>query len=165
MKTQFEVNIQVKDMYQFLLHHAYSTFSGWVGVIVAALVLILAVVSYGDTTTTNTMLYIGVAVVMVIYPFLTYYNKAKTQVQKNTMYAKPLLYEFSETGICVSQEDEQAVVAWEELAKVCETKELYIIYVNRVRAFLLPKRDFAAQKQQVDQLLRQHLDAKKVKIH
>lgn len=135
----FSVQMTAKEVYKFTLYHIHHSFSGFFGICVAAFSLIMLAVSFQTLSNqTRTFLILLAAWVIVIDPIMLY-SRAKSQVKRNKVYQKPLTYTLNEEGITVSQEEVSQTVAWERLRFIVETKTQYLVYSNRINAFIFPK--------------------------
>lgn len=138
-EISFSVKMTAKEVYKFTLYHIYHSFSGFLGILLAAFSLIMLATSFQTLSNqTRTFLILLAAWVIVIDPLMLY-SRAKSQVKKNKVYQKPLTYTLNADGITVSQEEISQTVAWERLRFIIETKSQYLIYSNRINAFIFPK--------------------------
>ena len=85
------------------------------------------------------------------------------QVEQSEMFKKPLEYEFNETGITVRQDELEAVNEWGEFVKAVSTRESVILYLNRVRALILPKECMGEHYEEVMKMIHTHMPPSKVK--
>lgn len=155
-KLSFSVKVTVQEMYRFLLHHIFTGFSGWFGILFAVGLMVMGVVTRGDVPIEYTVLYFAVAVFVLFYPFFNLYKRAKRQVASDSL-KDALDYEADEKGIAVSRGEERAEFAWEELKKVIETKTLLIVYVNSARAFVWSKTQIGEEYEPLRQLMKKKL--------
>lgn len=135
----FSVQMTAKEVYKFTLYHIYHGFSGLFGILVSAFSMIMLTTSFQTLSNqTRTFLILLMAWFIVIDPIMLY-SRARSQVKRNKVYQKPLTYMLNEEGITVSQEDVAQTVTWERLRSVVETKSQYLVYSNRINAFIFPK--------------------------
>ncbi len=59
MPIEFDITLDVKDLYRFNLYQAYAGFQGIFSIVVAAAVCVLAVVSRGRVEPMYTAVYAG----------------------------------------------------------------------------------------------------------
>lgn len=137
-ELRFSVQMRIKDMYRFLLHHGYSGISGVINLLITVGAIALLILGVGDTTTAKVMLVIVALLFSVINPVYLYYKAAK-QVKLTPMFAKPLDYLINEEGITVSQGEEQLLIEWKDLRRAVETNKDFYIYLSLTRAYIFPK--------------------------
>ncbi len=158
MEVKIEVQLTQKEMFSFLMKHSYSSFSGYVGVILS----ICALMGFFTFLTNPNMnpaykivLLITGLLFTVIQPLMLY-QKAGKQIKKNTSFAKPITYLFNERLIEVSQDEAKVTYEWIDVTKVTTTKSLVIIYTGRMRAFVLPKKALEGKMNDLEDLIRKY---------
>ena len=78
------------------------------------------------------------------------------------MINKPLHCELADKGVVISR-DGDVTNPWEDFTKVYTTKKVVILYVGRVRAFILPKEQMAEQYEAAVEMIRKHIPRKKIR--
>ena len=155
-----EVTIQVKvtvmDMYSFLMHHSYSGIQGILNLFISggAIVLLLCGVGKGNTLA-MTALVLAAALFTVINP-INLLLKSIKQVVLLPTFRKPLSYTFGEEGILVRQEEAEMLTGWNEVVRVVETRRSILVYMSAVRAYILPKKQYAEQVDAVKKQLEKY---------
>ena len=152
MDKEIKLSIQLTtpDMFRFMLRHTYTSFSGLFGVAISigALVLLAAGFKDNDAMTNLVLAAIG-ALFLIVNPLMLWF-KASQQIKRSPVFKKPLVYDFKEDGVIVSQDDQELEIKWEDIRKVIETGSLVVVYLSSVRAYVLPKNqykdDYAALK-------------------
>lgn len=166
MKKELKLSILIKtsDMYDFILKHTYSGFSGIFGVILSLSAFIyLAFTFTGNTDYKNLLLIIVSSLFTWINPLLLGI-KAKKQILLNPVFKTPLDYTISEEGIMVSQNTQELKIEWKDVLKVTETKRSFIIYLDQVRGYIFPKQRLEDQKQLFIEIVRENIDESKFKV-
>lgn len=164
MSVKIEVKMLPKYMYDFMVYHQYSHFSGLLGIIVGVIALGLGIstISKGDAQAAMPMFLI--AVLFLIITPMTTRNRARMQVEKSEMFNKPLEYEFTEEGVYVRQDDLEVLNKWEEFSNAVSTKKSVVLYITRVRAIIFPKECMGDKYEDVVKMIRTHMSPSKVKI-
>lgn len=165
MKATFDVKMNTKVLYNFLMSHTYSGPSGFLSHLIGIAILVLFFVTWGETDTTKSMIYGIFGVWFLLYLPVSLYSKAVKQIKLNPMYKKPLTYTVDEEGIATSQGEQRAQVTWDKLMKVRETKLSLLIYTGKNYCFVLPKEAMGEQYAAVKALVQEKMDPRKVKIH
>lgn len=145
MEIKLKVSVTTKELFNFMLYHTYTSFSGYIGLLLSFCALSALVVTWGNpiiTTSYKIVLLLTGLLFTVIQP-LVLYLKSNKQVKKNEAINKPLIYTFSEREIKVSQDEENIEYSYNEVLKVKSTKNMILVYVSKYRAFLLPRTAFS----------------------
>ncbi|HEX3021153.1 MAG TPA: YcxB family protein [Lachnospiraceae bacterium] len=160
-EIKFSILLKVSDMYEFLLRHAYTSLAGLIGVGISLLALVLFFVGLKDGSDVyqNILLLVIASLFLIINP-LQLRLKAKQQVLLNPMFTKPIYYLFTKEHINVRQNDEQLELAWKDVYKVVETKNLFILYFSRVTGYIIPKEQISDFKRDFIQLIVENVDEK-----
>lgn len=136
-----EVGLTKKEMYNFLLRHNYCSTGGVCGIILSLGAIVLAALNINNPQMNFAykvaLIFVGL-LFTVIQPVMLYV-KAASQVKKNASVNKPLKYTFTEKDFSIAVDDEQVTQSYEDIVKVVSTKISVIVYINRYRAFILPK--------------------------
>lgn len=158
------VKISEKDMADFMLKHAYSSISGWFGVVLSVAALIYLVIGYAEMiwSTRIALLFIGVLFTIVNPVMLV--SKAKKQVKKNKMFEVPIDYILSEKVLVIEQGEEQLTVPWENIQLVRSSKRSLIVYITKNRACIWPKAQIGAQYKDVEAFLTEKMGSARVRI-
>ena len=85
------------------------------------------------------------------------------QVKQSDMINKPLHCELADKGVVISRDGEVVTNPWEDFTKVYTTKKVVILYVGRVRAFILPKEQMGEQYQAAVEMICKHIPRKKIR--
>lgn len=159
-EVKFSVQVTVKDMFAFLLHHSYRGASLIADAIVTfgAIGLLLAGFGEGDPVKTVALIFVAL-LFPVIHP-VQLYSKARKQVMKNEVFKKPLDYVLNEEGITLSQGEESQSITWAEVYQVREYKSQILVYTGRVYAFVWPKHALSGCENEVRVLFKKHLSEK-----
>ena len=158
MKVEFDVKITATDLYDYMLSHTYSSFSGLFGSIVGAFFIILY---FGMDTQ---FLYLFAGVVILLYIPCSLFMRAHKQVALNEAFKKPLHYVLTDEGVTVSQGENEMFQGWDVVYKAKSTNRSLLIYTSKVNAWIFPKKDLGKDKDAVIQLISAHVAPNKVKI-
>lgn len=154
---EFDVHIKASDLYDYMMRHTYNSFSGILGSVLGALMVIAGVYMSG-------WLMVIAGIVLLCYLPWTLFLKSRQQMLANPAFKEPLHYVLDDEGIHVSQKDTEEMQQWENIVKAVSTGKSLIVYTSRMNACIFPKRDLGDKTALVIQVLSTHLPAKKVKI-
>lgn len=164
MKAEFEVNMTVKDMYNFNIYHNYHNMSGLAGLLFGVVALFISVYSYGEVSISYTLMMAFFGLLFTVITPARIMLKSAQQVKLTPMFKKPLKYTVSEENITIEQDDQKVEIPWEDVYKVKDTGKSIVIYITSVRAYIFPKRDLAEQEQKLLEIIRKMVESKKIKI-
>lgn len=157
MEIEFDVKMKAGVLYDYLMHHTFSSFSGIFGAVVGALM----VIAYFSN---KQILFLAAGVIILIYQPWTLFLRSRQQMVNNPAFKKPLHYKLTEEGIEVSQEDTTESQKWEDMYKAVSTGSSIIVYTSRINACIFPKKDLGENKYKVIEMISTHMPAKRVKI-
>ena len=148
MEVEFDVKIDSAVLYDYMLHHTYTSFAGVVGTTVGALIL----VAFGMT---GHVVYLIAGLIILLYQPGSLLLKAKQQALTNPAFKQPLHYKMTEEGVEVSQGD---------MVEAISTGRSIILYTTRINASIFPRRDLKDSLSKVVEMISTHMPPKKVNI-
>ena len=157
MEMEFDVKVTAGALYDYLLFHTYTSFSGMLGTLVGVF-LLMAFAS------TKYIIYLIAGVVLIAYLTCALFLKAVQQAQNNPAFKNPLHYKMTEEGISVSQGESEERQDWDSCVKAVSTGKSIILYTSRTAASIFPKKDLGDKKEALIQMISTHMPPKKVKI-
>lgn len=157
MSIEFDVQMTTSKMYDYMLKHNMTSFSGILGEFIGIL-LIAAYFIYGK------WMYLLCGVIIVLYMPVSLYIKSANQVKLNPVFEKPLHYIIDDNGITVVSGDDRDSLPWDQMYKATSTTSSVILYTNRINACIFPKSDLGGNKDEVIKMISTHMDPRKVNI-
>ena len=147
MENKMTVNMTKEALYDFLLFHAYSKFSGFLVNILGLAIAFMGIFSYttGRVNAVGAVLYLAAAVLFLGGTPFQLKMRAKKQVVVNREYNAPAEYTFSEKGITLEQNGESKTYEWDQIERAVVTPKTIGIYYAPECAMILPKEDFGDQ--------------------
>ena len=136
MEVEFDVKIDSGILYDYMLHHTYTSFAGVVGTTVGALIL----VAFGMT---GHVIYLIAGLVILLYQPGSLLLKAKQQALTNPAFKQPLHYKMTEE---------------------VSTGRSIILYTTRINASIFPRRDLKDSLTKAVEMISTHMPPKKVNI-
>ena len=164
MKIKISVQLKVSEMYNFLMHHTYFSFMGYVGILISLCAWAAAIYTWGKMPLFNVVLLIMAGLMFTVIQPVMLYLKAKTQILKNPMFAKPIDYEFSNEGILISQGEDSNALKWNEVTKITSTSKSVLIYLAKTRAFIITKEALGSQFEEFKKIAKKNATARYIKI-
>lgn len=155
--VELDVKIKAGDLYDFMLMHSYNQLSGLLGSVLGALMIIVAL-------STKKWLFLIGGIVLLLYLPWVLFIKSRQQILGNPVFQQPLHYVLDEKGVTISQGEETATQAWEDMVKAVSTNKSIILYTSKVNATIFPKSQLGDQKAAVIEIISTHMPPAKVKI-
>ena len=109
-ESRMTVNMTKEALYDFLLFHAYSKFSGFLVNVLGLAIVFMGIFSYttGRVNGVGAALYLAAAALFLGGTPIQLKMRAKKQVVINKEYNSPAEYTFSEAGIMIKQNGESS---------------------------------------------------------
>lgn len=160
---ELRIKLSAKDIFTFSIIHFYKTFTGFLSVITTAMVIGVVAMSWPEQSGAfRGILLLGVIVVICLQPFMLYVKSVRQT--RDPQLGKELYYKLDYNGIRVQQGREKSNISWRQIAKVGRIPGIYVIYLNKSTAYLIP--DWAlsgGKKEQFLKILDQYIDREKRK--
>lgn len=163
-EVTISVKLSVKDMYYFMLRHTYTAVSGWFGIIISIAAFIMFIMGAGKEDQVMSLLLIFMSLLFTVINPVILFTKSWKQVKLNPMFQKPILYGFGKEGIEVAQDEERAEIFWKDVMKAICRKSYIIIYMSRVRAFILPVKQFEEEYPEILGMIKENVSSDKIKL-
>lgn len=157
MELEFDVKIEAGILYDYLLHHTYSSFSGILGSTVGAL-LVVAFASTGH------FIYLIAGVVILAYLPCSLFLRSRQQMLATPAFKQPLHYRMTDQGVEISQGEIKEFQPWESMHKATSTGRSIILYTSTVNASIFPRKDLGDKQTEVMEMISLHMPHRKVKI-
>ena len=159
MKIEFDVQMTVAKMYDYMLYHTFHGMQGILGEMVGILLIIGFVI-----TDPHKWIYLICGLIVLFYLPVALLFNARRQVKLQPAFRDKLHYVLSEEGIQVTVGEQTDSLPWEDVRKaVCTSKNL-IIYTSKNAASLFPRADLGDQATAVIEMISTHVDPKKVNL-
>ena len=144
MELKVKSKLSADELYNFLMHHTYTSVWGFTGILISicALLAFIQLCINGGNILTKACLVVTALLFLVIQP-VRLYIQSQRMIVNDKGYAEPIEYFFDHAGITLTQGQDQAFYAWGEIEKVVSTKKIVAIYVNKKRVFKISKQDIA----------------------
>ena len=157
MELEFDVKVNSKVLYDYMLHHTYGSFQGVLGTAVGALMLVgFAVTKY--------MIWLIAGIVLLVYLPWSLFLRSKQQMLNTPAFKEPLHYRMTEQGVEISQGEAKEFQKWEHMYKATSTGKSIILYTSAVNACIFPREDLKGNEVAVIEMISKHMPPKKVKI-
>lgn len=156
-RLEFDVRIKQRDLYDYMLRHAYHSAQGLLGSCVGVLAIFMFL-------SNHQVLYLIMGIAILLYLPWTLYLKSGQQAANNPAFKEPLHYVLDEEGISVSQGEVTQMQKWEDMHRAVSTSKSIIVYTSRVNACIFPRRELGDSQTEVIRFIAAHMNPKKVNI-
>lgn len=157
MELEFDVKVDSKVLYDYMLHHTYGSFQGVLGTAVGALMLVgFAITGY--------VIWLIAGIVLLAYLPWSLFLKSKQQMISTPAFQKPLHYRMTEEGVEISQGEAKEFQKWEHMWKATSTGKSIILYTSRVNACIFPRVDLKGKEVAVIEMISKYMSPANVKI-
>ena len=155
-EMKFEVRLTAKELWLFSMYHANSGIMGLFNLLFTLAALFLLVFRWGDLTVAYRFLMFGCALIFTVLQPLLLYGKVRRQAQ-NTAMQQPMYLTFHKNGLKVEQRDQEAEFTWEQMGRMDKKWSMTVLYMDRVHAYLLPKKVLGDQEEKFFAMAKEHL--------
>lgn len=163
-KIELDVKMTFEDMYRFNLYHVYHNSQGILSIVLAVMLVLISVLSWGDTNLTYNVLYLLAAVLIVLYVPVNLRSRVKKQMKNTEVYQQPIHYTFDEGGITTSFADQSVTMPWKQLYKIVSTKHQVLLYGGRIRANVIPRNQLGDAYDALYELAKSQMDSYRFKM-
>ena len=166
MKIAVDVKMKAQFIYDLLLYHTYSKFTGFVINLVGLSVIVMGGYSLkaGRITMGQCALYIAVGLCVLCFTPFNLKMQSKKMI-KSPKYEDVIRYNFDEQGIEEVIGDKINTYSWSKVKKATATPKNIAFYVTDESALILPKESFGENFMPVMKLVAENMSREKIYIH
>ncbi|MCH5268408.1 MAG: YcxB family protein [Lachnospiraceae bacterium] len=157
-EINFDVDLTTGELYRFSMRHTYCSASGIVGLFISLGSWGLCALRYRVLDRTAIMALIFTGFLFTVIQPVMLYSKAKAQKKRNEDINSALHYRLHETGISVSQGEQEVLVKWYEIRKRIKTGSALYLYMSPVRAFIFPKAQLGAEYEPACAMIEEYME-------
>lgn len=158
MELKIDIKMTTSALYDYNVHHTYTSASGLLGTTVGALLIV------GFSMDTRYIAMLVAGLIILFYSPITLYTRSKKQMLLNPAFKEPLHYILNDEGVTVSNGDEDMTVEWSSMYKAYSTNQSIILATGKKNAWIFPKKDLGEDRNQLIQIISTHMPPDKVKI-
>jgi hypothetical protein len=166
MKIAVDVKMKAQFIYDLLLYHTYSKFSGFVINLVGLSVIVMGGFSLraGRITMGQCAIYIAAGLCVLAFTPLNLKIQSK-KMMKAPKYSDVIRYNFDEQGIEEVIGDKINSYAWSHVKKATATPKNIAFYVTDDSALIVPKESFGDNFMPVMKLIAENMSRERIYIH
>lgn len=163
-RIELDVKMTFEDMYRFNLYHVYHNSQGILSVVLAVMIALISVLTWGDKDVVYNVLYLLAALLLLLYVPVSLRSKVKKQMANTQVYQNAIHYVFDETGITTSFGEQSVTMPWGQLYKIVSTKRMVLLYGGRIRANVVPRAQLGDSYDDLYELAKEHMDSYRFKM-
>lgn len=164
MEVKVTVPLNRKYVYNFLMHHTYFSFIGYVGILISLCAIGAAVFTWGKVESTTSILLIFAGLMFTVIQPLILYSRAGKSASQLEAYKIPMTYTFNSKGMYIEQGADAKLFRWDEIIKITSTRMSVLVYVGKQHGFILTKEALDGKVDDLKLLVKQYATAGYIKI-
>ena len=159
---RFEMRLTTEDFWKFSMHYSMSGPKGIFNILFTVAAVFLLITRWGTLSEGYRVMLVICALIFTVWQPLLLLNKARKQAKSPAM-QNPMILTFSQEGLLVEQNEQHVQFSWEQMGCMERTSSLVILYMDRVHAYLLPKRILGEREEALYKMARVYLKAHQLK--
>ena len=164
MSAKFQITMTQKDIFDFMIYHAYTHVSGILGVVIGVVCLALGVTQFQQGSELIAAAEWFLALAFLVYTPFSLWHKSGEQLKKTEMFREPISYEVNENGVAAGQGKNRQQYPWNSFYKAVSTNQALIIYMSKAQTLILPIGQLGENYAAVVQVISTNMPPDKVKI-
>jgi len=157
--------MKAEFIYDMMLFHTYSKFSGFLVNLLGLTVIIIGGLRLGrdELTLLQACFYFLGGFAILGYTPFTLKRQAKRAV-KSAKYSAPIYYSFDDNGIVEEVAEANTSYAWTEIRKAIATPKDIVFYISETDALIMPKESFGDSFMPIMQLVFKNMSRERISI-
>lgn len=151
-----KVELKAKDLWKFSMYHSYRGMMGLFNIIFSIAAIFLLFYTWSSSSVPYRILLIICALMFTVWQPGILYLKAYKQA-RNPMILTPMILSFGEEGVMVTQAEKELELLWDNIVRVEWIRDMMIVYMDRVHAYLLPDSAIGGKKADLIALIKENL--------
>lgn len=155
------VKMTAREIFLFSVYHFYRSIPGCVSIACTIMALgAMGVIWYSQPAFMRGVMVVVFILVVFGQPFALH-RKAVRQAAHPQL-SREIHFKMDYNGIRVQQGKDKGSLRWKQILKVGKVSDIYILYLNKDQAYLIPERVLdGGKKEQFLELVRQYVPAEK----
>ncbi len=154
-KIRLKITMTEKNIKDYVYGQTIKSMRGGAFFALGVIATVILVMTWSDQNVFTKVCLIGIAAIyLVVQPLMTIL-KANTLSKRQELFV-PIDYEIDEEEVAVTQGEEHIVYRWEDGFRFVVKKNLLLMYVSRINAYILPKDQLGDAYTQILTLAKKH---------
>lgn len=165
MKTAVDVRMKAEYIYDLLLFHTYSKFSGFMINLMGLMVIVMGGLGLGTgkISMAQCLVYLVAGTIFLALTPLNLRLRSKKMI-KDPKYRDTLHYSFDKQGIEEEVQGKVNTYSWDNVQKAIATPKNIAFYVNEESALIIPKEYFGQNFMPVMKLIVENVTRDRIYI-
>lgn len=164
MKAEFDIRLSARDLFEFNMYQTYTSIHGFVSILLAGIIWVMAGITANSGEVGYTLLYIAIGFLFLLYMPVTLWSRAKRTIKTNEVLSGVLHFEVTEQAIRVTQGAESGELPWNMIYQIVANRKHILIYSNRVNAYIIPREQISEQYEVFSRLAKEKLEPFRLKM-
>lgn len=152
----FPVTLDAKELWKFSMYHANRGYFGVFNGLFTIAALYLLVTQWAVVNGPYRVLLLLCVLMFTVWQPASLYLKAKRQAKAPAV-KEPMILSFGDFGVTVEQSGQTGTIPWEAMNQIVGNKWQFILYKDRIHAFLLPKSVVGSKEGELRAFLREKM--------
>lgn len=152
----FPVTLDAGELWKFSMYHSNRGYFGIFNGLFTIAALYLLVTQWAVVNGPYRMLLILCVLMFTVWQPGSLYLKAKRQAKVPAV-REPMVLSFDDSGVTVEQSGQTGAIPWEAMNQIVANKWQFILYKDRIHAFLLPKAVVGSKEEELRAFLREKM--------
>lgn len=161
-KFSFPVALNAGELWKFSMYHANRGYFGIFNGLFTVAALYLLVTQWGAVNGLYRVLLILCVLMFTVWQPGSLYLKAKRQAKAPAV-REPMVLSFGDSGVTVEQSGQIGTIPWEDMNQIVRNKWQFILYKDRIHAFLLPKSAVGSKEEELLAFFREKMPKRRRK--
>lgn len=159
-ELRFELNLTAGDLWRFSMHHANSGFKGIFNLIFTVAAFFLLVVRWNTLVFSQRLLLVVCALLFSVWQPVLLYWKARRQAKLPAI-TQTIFLTLGQEEVTVEQGEQKLAFTWDKIVRLDRMKDMAVMYMDRVHAYLIPGRALGEDSEGFDQMVQKCLPAER----
>lgn len=142
------IKIQPKEIFIYSMYNFWAGLRGIGSIVLTLLVIVAAAASEERLGTQVTNLVILGVIALVGFQIFAIWQQAQRTAGDPKTGAE-IVFHIGDEGIRARQANSRGEIRWEKIVKVKKIAGIYLLYLDRDKAYLMPKRAFKGSEEQI----------------
>ncbi len=158
----FPITLNAGELWKFSMYHANRGYLGIFNGLFTIAALYLLVTQWAVVSGPYRMLLILCVLMFTVWQPGSLYLKAKRQAKVPAV-REPMILSFGNSGVTVEQSGQIGTIPWQAMNQIVGNKWQFILYKDRIHAFLLPKSVVGSKEADLRAFLKEKMPRRRCK--
>lgn len=152
----FSIALDAKELWKFSMYHANKGYLGIFNVLFTIAAIYLLITQWASVSGPYRLLLVMCVLMFTVWQPSTLYLKAKRQAKVPAV-KEPMILSLGDDGVTVEQGGQTGTIPWETMYQAVKNPWQFILYKDRIHAFLIPKSAVGEQEAKLSAYLKEKM--------